>query len=263
MDETHGRITEADGVITVVLDRQDKRNAVSPQITALLWEATRALADRDDLRAMVITGVGDYFTAGIDINAVPGEIDGVRVQPDSTYRRRYRNHHLLYDEMEAVEKPIILAAQGHCLGAGVEMAASCDFRLASSSATFAMPEARLGVLPGSGGTSRVTRLVGPHWGKWLAMAAQPVDAERALMIGLVHDVYPADVFAERVEAFVQDLLSIPADCLGLTKLAVDMVADIDRTSQRHLERIANSILTGSPEFAARTARFRKSRPPAS
>ena len=261
MDETHGRIAEASGVITVVIDRQNKRNAISPQITALLWDAVRALAERDDLRAMVITGVGDYFSAGIDINAVPGEIDGVRVQPDSAYRRRYRNHHLLYDEMETVEKPIILAAQGHCFGAGLEMAASCDFRLASASATFALPEARLGVLPGSGGTSRVTRLVGPHWGKWLALAAQPISADKAHMIGLVHDVYPAAEFEQRVDAFVQDLLSIPGDCLALSKLAVDMVADIDRTSGRHVERIANSILTGSEEFAARTARFRTPRPP--
>jgi enoyl-CoA hydratase len=259
MPGTAATIVERDGVITVTLARPEKRNAINREITDALWEAVELLAERDDLRAMVITATGEYFTAGIDLNAIPGERDGQRIFPESAYRRAFRKHHLLYDEFESVEKPIVLAAQGHCLGAGVEMAASCDFRLAASTVTFALPEARLGVIAASGGTSRLTRLIGPHWAKWVALAAQPIDAELARNIGFVHAVFEPDDFDDGVERFVRDLISIPQECLALGKLAVDMAADVDRISARHVERIANTMLTASDEFRARTARFRKPR----
>jgi enoyl-CoA hydratase len=195
----------------VTIDRPAKLNAISPEVTATLWEATRALGDREDLRVMVITSVGRYFTAGIDLAHIPGDRRGGQIPSDVAYRRQYREHHLLYDEFEAIEKPIVLAAQGPCLGAGVEMAASCDFRLAAESAYFELPEIRLGVLAGSGGTSRVTRLVGPHWGKWMAMAGQRVGSEQAKSIGFVHDVYPDGAFATHVEEFARQLVAIPGE----------------------------------------------------
>lgn len=246
-DPRHGFITEADGVITVTLDRPDKRNAITPQITALLWQATRALADRDDLRCMVITGRGPYFTAGMDFNFQvgdrPGNAETEDLHPGWNFRRNYRSHHLLYDEFEAIEKPIVLAAQGHCLGAGVEMAASCDFRFCAVGAEFWLPEiAKLGVMAGSGGTSRLTRLIGPAWAKWMAMAGMRVGADQAQSIGLVQDVFPQEQFLDRVSAFCQHLMTLPAETLGVTKLAIDMYADVgDRTVQRNMDRL---LVTG-------------------
>jgi enoyl-CoA hydratase len=251
-------LSEADGVVTVRLHRPAKRNAISPGMTAALTEAVTRLGEREDLRAMVISAAGDYFTAGIDLAYPPGFADGVRMKSDIAYRRGYRRHHLLYDEIEAIEKPVVIAVQGVCLGAGVEMAVSCDFRLASAKARFALPEIELGVLPGSGGTSRLTRLVGPHWAKWLAMAGQSVSAEQALAIGLVHEVVPADEFDARVAEFTARLVALPAEALGLAKLVIDVNADVDRTSARHVERIANSPLNASDEFMTRTSRFGRS-----
>ena len=257
MAESHGAITEDDGIISVTLDRPNKLNAISPEITGMFWEAARALADRPDLRVMVIAATGKYFSAGIDLAAVPGDRRNGKLPSDIAYRRVYREHHLLYDEFEAIEKPIILAVHAPCLGAAVEMAGSCDFRFASTDAYFELPEIRLGVLPGSGGTSRITRLVGPHWGKWMAMAGQRVGAEQAKTIGLVHDVFPPETFQEQVTEFARKLVAIPTEALGVAKLVVDMVADVDRTSQRHIERIANSPLNASDEFEAATAQFYK------
>jgi enoyl-CoA hydratase/carnithine racemase len=236
-------ITERAGVVVVTFDRPEKRNAISPEMTALLWEATTALADRDDLRCMVITGKGPYFTAGIDLRRPvgnrPGDPATARQHPGWNFRRNYRSHHLLYDELETIEKPVILAAQGHCYGAGVEMAASCDFRFCTPATEFWLPEVeKLGVIAGSGGTSRLTRLVGPAWGKWIAMAGMPVAAEQAKAIGLVHDVFPADTFLDDVMTFCQRLISMPAEALGMAKLAVDIHADVsDRTVQRHIDRV--------------------------
>jgi enoyl-CoA hydratase len=248
-------ITEHDGVISVVIDRQDKLNAITPAITATFWAAATKLAERPDLRVMVITGRGQFFTAGIDLNYPAADRRGGKLSSDIAYRRQYRRHHLLYDEFEAIEKPIILAAQGPCLGAGVEMAASCDFRFASTSAYFELPEVRLGVIAGSGGTSRLTRLVGPHWGKWMAMAGQRVGAEQAKAIGLVHEVFPDDTFQESVASFAKSLVAMPMEAMGAAKLVVDIARDTDRTTQRHVDRIANAPRASSPEFFTNTQPF--------
>lgn len=259
----HARLTEAGGILTVTVDRQDKRNAFSPQVTETLWRAANQLADRDDLRCLVITAVGPYFTAGIDLSAPvgsrPGNPETEHTHPGWNFRRNYRSHHLLYDEFEAIEKPIVVAAQGICLGAGVEMAVSCDFRFAAPQAEFGVPEVRsIGVLAGSGGTSRLTRLVGPAWGKWMAMAGKRVTAEQARQIGLVHDVYPAETFLDDVYAFCRELIEIPAEALGVAKLAVDMAADVsDRTVQRHIDRLIVSGLVSSPDYLTRMARFQR------
>ena len=241
----HAELSEADSIITVRFTREEKLNAISPEMTEVLWGATRALAERDDLRAMVIAANGRYFTAGIDLRAPSA---GTTATHGQEFRRLYRDHHRLYDEFEAIEKPIILAAQGPCLGAGLEMACSCDFRLASTDAVFQLPEISLGTIAGSGGTSRLTRLVGPHWGKWLAMANRSVDAQRALTIGLVHEVFAVEGFDEAVREIVKEIIALPAQALGVAKLTVDMSVDADRTNARHLERLANTQLIFSDEF---------------
>ncbi len=262
-EPSHASIDEQDGIITVTIDRQRKLNAISHEVTGLLWDAANALADRDDLRCLVITARGKYFTAGLDLSAPggnrPGDPETQHLHPGWNFRRNYRSHHLLYDEFEAIEKPIILAAQGICLGAGVEMAASCDFRFCTPDAQFRLPEVQLGAIAGSGGTSRLTRLVGPAWGKWMAMAGMAVGAEQAKTIGLVHDVFPAETFLDDVYAFCRHLIGLPAEALGLAKLAVDIHADVhDRTVQRHIDRLA--VFSTWPEFERSMARFQRGGP---
>ena len=243
--ETQQAVLErADGVLTVTFRRDEKLNAISPEMTETLWRAAEQLATDDEARALVITAEGRYFTAGIDLRSPqPGTVarDGI------DFRRLYRRHHLLYDELEATEKPVILAAQGNCLGAGLEMACSCDFRFAASGVAFSLPEVKLGVIAGSGGTSRLTRLVGPHWAKWIAMAGRPVGAEQALQIGLVHQVFPPESFSADVHRFAVELAKLPAQALGAAKLAVDLSAEVSRGAGRDIERLANThlCLTGA------------------
>ena len=187
-------------------------------------------------RALVITAEGRYFTAGKDI----GEM-GAQPASGVALRRDYRRLHELFDEMERIEKPVILAAQGPCLGIGVEMASSCDFRFASERSQFGLPEVpNLAVLPGSGGISRFTRLVGPHWARWVAMAGENVDAELARTMGFVHHVFPDETFHADVQAWVRKLVGLSAEALGLAKITIDAAVDSDRRTARHVDRMANT-----------------------
>ena len=249
-DTSHAHLSEQDGVLTVTFDRPDKLNAISTEMTNLLWAAVRKVQEGDHIGALVIRAVGPYFTAGIDISGID-----ISERTPSQYLRDYRKHTALYDAFERLDRPVVLAAQGHCFGAGVEMAASCDFRFAAPPATFRLPEINLAVIPGSGGISRVGRIVGPQWVKWLAMAGQSIDADRARAIGLVHDVYPDDEFHDRVHDFAKRLAGLPREAVGIAKLAVSLCENTDPASAREVEQIANAVLAFGDEHKQRVADF--------
>lgn len=109
-------MTEDQGVITVRFQRPAKRNAINPAMTAALVEATNRLGEREDLRVMLITAEGDYFTAGIDLAHPPGFVDGERLPSDIAYRRGYRRHHLLYDEFESYQGAVTSGVAVNLLG---------------------------------------------------------------------------------------------------------------------------------------------------
>ena len=235
--------SDRDGILEVVLNRPEKYNAITNEIADGLFEAVIELRDRDDLRVLLIRANGRYFSAGADLTNI-GMPDpaGSSSRARTWYRSGRGSFHTMFDEMEAVEKPIVVAHQGPCLGGGFELSLSCDFRLAARSARYSMPEIEIGVIPGSGGTSRLARLVGPHWTRWLVLAGESIDAERALSIGLVHDVYPDDEFEDRVRAFCTKLARLPREAVAVAKLTIEMAADLDRQQARNAERLANSVL---------------------
>src|ERR1700722_9578740 len=254
------RRDEQDGIIVLTFTRDAKRNAVTPHMLETIAPAGRDLGDDDAYRVLVITGEGRYFTAGLDIGSLATNVgegtDGI--VRGSNMRRQYRAQafHAPFDEIEMVENPVILAAHAHCLGVGVEMAVSCDFRFAAEGATFGLPEvANIATLPGSGGISRLTRLVGPHWARWMAMACQTVTAEQARQIGLVHDIYPADGFHEKVIDFAKALGALPREAVGLAKVAIDAAASVDRRTAREIDRLAQTTLFMSDDYRDRVNAF--------
>ncbi|MDE3204993.1 MAG: enoyl-CoA hydratase/isomerase family protein [Acidobacteriota bacterium] len=254
------RRDEEEGVLTLTFTRDEKLNAVTEHMLQVLEEAVSELSDRDDLAVLVITGEGRYFTSGLDITTLRTDVG---TGPDGIFRgyslrRDYRAQarHDLWDRMEQVEKPIVLAAQAHCFGVGLEMGVSCDFRLASEAATFALPEVpNLAVIPGSGGISRLTRLVGPHWAKWIVMAGERVTARQAMDMGLVHAVYPADGFAEAVSGFARRLAGYPREAMGMAKLAIDVAADVDRRTARDFDRVTQTVLFQSADYRSKVEAF--------
>ena len=254
------RVESEDGVITVTWTRDAKRNAINFEMWDIFEGAVSALETQDDLRVLVIRAEGRFFTAGTDISGMRANLgegtDGVI--RGSNIRRDYRIEakHDLFDRLEAVEKPVVLAAHGPCFGSGIEMGASCDFRLAADTAVFSLPEVpNLAVIPGSGGISRLVRLLGPQWTKWLVMGGETISAEQALAIGLVQAVYPAAKFDEAVTAFAKRLAAMPREALGLAKVAIDTAAEVDRRTARELDRLAQTLLFQSAEYRAKVDQF--------
>jgi enoyl-CoA hydratase/carnithine racemase len=150
--------------------------------------------------------------------------------------------------MEAIEKPFVAAHHATCVGGGLEMSLSCDFRLAAKSASYSFPEGKFGVLPASNGVSRLTRIVGTHWARYLIMANLPVDADRAYTMGLVHEVWPDDVFEQKTLAFCQHVAKQNAEQMGAAKIAIELSRDVGLAQARNVERMANSALMLNPEY---------------
>jgi enoyl-CoA hydratase len=238
---------DREGVAIVTFNRPQKLNAINLEMRKVLSDAVDDLRDRDDVKVLLIRSTGRYFSAGVDISGMavaPSEAPAPASEDTMVnYRRDYRRPlHMLHDEMEEIEKPVVVAIQGVCLGLGVEMSGSADFRLASTDARFGLPEIDIGVIAGSGGTSRFTRLCGIGWSKWLNMAGEQIDAQTAMIAGFVQAVYPPETFEDEVWAFCKRLMSRPAEVVGASKLAVELAYDLDRNSARRIERIVNTPL---------------------
>lgn len=245
--------SENEGVFELRLNRPQKLNAITPAMLDALRAAVSRFAATKTLRVMLLSSTGPYFTSGVEVTA---EISPPEGSSTLDGRRWYRDtYHRLFDEFEAVEKPIVAAHQGHCFGGGLELSLSCDFRLAARSATYRLPEIDLGALPGSGGISRLVRVAGPHWARWLVMAGERVSADDAVMMGFVHRVYPDAQFEAQTHAFCRKLAAQPYEMTGLAKLSIELAADLDRAQSRNVERIANSILFTGAEHKALVQSF--------
>jgi enoyl-CoA hydratase/carnithine racemase len=165
--------------------------------------------------------------------------------------------HMLYEEMERVEKPIVVAHHATCVGGGLEMSLSCDFRLAAKSAAYWFPEMQMGMLPLSNGVSKLTRICGGHWAKWMVVANEKVSSEQALIMGLVHKVYPDETFEEEVRAFCRRLVAFPQEVTAAGKMAVEMAQDLGSEQARQLERLIYSSLAFAPNKGDLLANIRE------
>lgn len=253
MSEAPHLLTEEDGAILIAtLNRPEKLNALSGELMRLFEAALHRFRDSPTLKVMLVRATGRYFCAGADMRGAP---DGGAYSPSASriresHRLKLHGMHRIYDEMEAIEKPIAVAHHAPCVGGGLELSLSCDFRLASRSARYSFPEGKFGVLPASNGVSRLTRIVGTHWARYIIMANLPVDADRALMMGLVHEVWPDESFEEEVMRFCRHLAEQHGEQMGAAKIAIEMARDVGLAQARNVERMANAGLMLNPEYRA-------------
>jgi enoyl-CoA hydratase len=247
----HMLVEVVDDIIVATFNRPEKLNAMSQQLMEILEDAVNRFRDTPELRVMLIKSKGRYFSAGADLKgggageqAWPTRGSQVREQ----HRRLPSGMRRVWDEMEGIEKPIVVAHHARCVGGSLEMSLSCDFRLAAASASYAFPEAKFGVLPATNGISRLVRIVGPHWARLLIMANMPIDAEEARIAGLVHKVYPDESFEEDVMAFCRHVAQQNGEMVGTAKVAIELAADLGVHQAASVERLANSALMIGPDY---------------
>lgn len=198
-----------------------------------LYEELSHLLDKleaaDDVRAVIITGKGERaFAAGADINEMI-HLDGAEMLKMSRVSRQ------AYDKVEALGKPVIAAVNGLALGGGCELALACDFRISSDTAKFGLPEINLGIIPGGGGTQRLTRLIGQSKAKELLYFGEMIAAEKAVEIGLVNKSVDADRLMEEAKAWAEKLVQKPIIAMKMLKKAVNRGGEIDLQSALDLE----------------------------
>ena len=192
-----------DTVATITINRPDVLNALNAETTRELGEAVDLLAADDRFHVLIITGAGEQaFVAGADISVL-ATYDPVDA------REAARFGQATFDKIEECGKPVIAAINGYALGGGFELALACHIRFAAEGAQMGLPEINLGVIPGHGGTQRVTRLLGKGAAIELVCSGAHVNATDALSLGLVNAVHPADSLMEAVYEFAAKLAGKP------------------------------------------------------
>jgi enoyl-CoA hydratase/carnithine racemase len=251
-EEPHLLVDVVEGnILVATFNRPEKLNAMSMELMRTLEDAVDRFRDTPELRVMLIKAKGRYFSAGADLKqggAGSQEFPTRGSQVRESHRRLASGMRRVWDEMEGIEKPFVVAHHARCVGGSLEMSLSCDFRLAARSASYAFPEAKFGVLPATNGVSRLVRIVGPHWARLLIMANMPIDAEEARIAGLVHKVYPDETFEEDCLAFCRHVAQQNGEMIGTAKVAIELAADLGVHAAASVERLANSALMIAPEY---------------
>jgi enoyl-CoA hydratase/carnithine racemase len=243
-------------VARIVLARPEVLNAINVAMLEELWSLAPRLQDNDST-VVVITGEGRGFCSGADVR----EFGRWKDSPTSVFRRDVRRFHDFYDFLERLEKPVIAAINGVCVGGGLEIAISCDIRVAKAGAKFGYPEAKLGLIPNSGGCSRTMRLIGPGRAKELIMTGELIPADEAFRIGLVEHVYAEEVFEDAVSKLAARLSQQAPQALAMAKYVVDNAIETDRGTGRYIERLAQSVLLRTSDHTEGAAAFREKRQP--
>jgi len=194
---------QEDGLAFVRLNRPEKRNALTHEMLERLAEIFAGVAARRDLRAVILSGQGDDFCAGTDI----GEL---RTLGEDEARRKALRGQEVCGLVESCGVPVIVAVDGAAAGGGFELALACHLRVASARATFSLPETRLGVIPAYGGTQRLSRATGTNRALAAMIAAESMDAEEALRLGLVNRVVPEESLMREAKAFARVIMDTAA-----------------------------------------------------
>jgi 2-oxoglutaroyl-CoA hydrolase len=244
------RVDRDGDVATIVLDVPGKLNRVSMQARDQLAGVFAELGEDESVRFVVLEGEGEAFTAGGDIAGF------LEVEPEVVSRLHWN-----VAAAERCPKPVIAALRGYAFGVGLELALACDFRIAADDVEVALPEVRLGMIPGSGGTQRLVRLVGLARAKDLIMRGRRVKADEALALGLVTEVVPPDELDAAVERLLAELRELSPLALATAKRVLNLAEETPLHAGLHLEGLAYGMLRSSSDFREGVEAFGEKRKP--
>lgn len=240
------------GVAVVRIHRPEVKNALNAAVRRQLAEQFTLLAQRQDVRAIVLTGGDDFFVAGADVREFASS------SPTQMYQR---HNERLWEPVGRCPKPVIAAVNGFSLGGGCELAMHCDMIVAGESARFGQPEVKLGLMPGAGGTQRLVRAVGKFQAMRMLMTGCMVGAFDALRMGLVSEVVADDQTLARATALAHEVAGMPALAIEQIKEVVLSGADLPLENALLLERKAFQLLFDTADQKEGAAAFLEKRKP--
>lgn len=212
---------EKDGAVAwLTLNRPEALNAINLAMRDQLWALLLAVRDDPDVRVVIVRGNGERaFSAGADVKEFG-------TAPSYLAARDARLQRDVWGLMLSLEKPLIAAVHGWALGAGCELSLLCDLRLATPDARFGLPEVNLGYIPSAGGTQTLPRHLPPGVALGMVMTGEPIEAQRALALGLVHAVVPRDRLYDEARALAGRLLERPDGGIALAREALGAARDL-------------------------------------
>ena len=240
-------VEQEGSVCVLTLRRPEKLNAISTDVERALGSALDGEEVRTS-RALVLAGEGRAFSAGADITEFQD-------RDPAAIMAYYRGTGAIYERFADLPIPTLAAIHGYCLGGALELALAADFRIADETAVFGLPEVALGILPSSGGTHRLVRLLGTARAKELALLHERIDAEEALRTGLVTEVVPAGTALARAVELAGRLAKLPPLAVSVTKEAIDAMGDSSRDASLLIERIAYAALAQTDDARAEADAF--------
>jgi 2-oxoglutaroyl-CoA hydrolase len=252
MTELDGLRLEHDAdVATITLDVPEKLNRVSMPARDQLAELFEELGRDESVRAIVLTGAGEKaFTAGGDIAGF------LEREPEELSRLAWN-----IAAPERCPKPVVAKLRGYAFGVGLELALACDFRIASDDVELGLPEVKIGMIPGSGGTQRLARMVGLGRAKDMVMRGRRIDADEALAIGLVTEVVAPTELDSAVSSLVDELRALSPLALALSKRVLNHAYDGPLALGLEVEGLAYGLLRSTHDFREGVEAFGEKRPP--
>lgn len=245
------RLETAEHVAVLTLDRPDKLNALTPEMTAELARHVAAVNDSPDVRSVVLTGTGRAFCAGSDISG----LDDYATPWEFGLRQDYG------DLLRTLRKPVIAAINGHALGGGLELALACDIRIAADTATFSAPEIKLGWIGGSGQSALLAHSVGPSNAALMLLTGDSVDAATALRWGLISEIVPGDALLTRARELARVIASRAPVAAQTAKLNLRAAYEMPLGRAIDYERHLQTICFATADAAEGRAAFAERRAP--
>ena len=237
----------------ITINRAAKHNAISLDTLEELHAALGLAARADAVRVITITGEGNRaFASGSDLSEVLHRDFAEALEPIVQG---------LAERLERTPKPTIAAINGICMGGGLEVALGCDLRIATPNARFATPEGKLGIIPGGGATARLPRIVGRGWGMEMLLMGEPIDAERALAIGLITRIVPGDELLGEARRMADHLARFAPFVPRTMKAMVNFGMEASLSGALMLEKYAQGALVQTEDKAEGISAFLEKRTP--
>ena len=246
---------KSEAIATITLNRPEALNAFSKEVADEVLQAIEDIKNDENIRVVILTGAGEKaFSTGADIKAMKG-MNTLKARELSLMGEK------LCNAFENLEKPVIAAINGYALGGGLEVAMACDIRIASENARMGQTEINIGLIPGWGGTQRLTRLIGRTKAKELVFTGKMIDAKTAEQLGILNMVVPADKLKETVRQFALELAQKAPVALKVAKALINKGAEISLDAAIALEREGFGVVASTEDLQEGVSAFTEKRKP--